>query len=141
MSPPRGCSPIGGYFQKAAGLGPAILEPAARWGRFIRYLEIGDDLRPIRHVDVFENGNMLSYDRAHWVDDFGMLGDARINRNRKRGLWGKSEEIEAAEFERVWTAARASPMWLQQVATARTARMGAVPIWLIIRPWPTARPD
>ena len=124
---------IGGYFEKAVGQGPEILEPMASWGRSIRYLEIGEDLWIVRQVDVFENGNMLSYDRAHWIDDFGMLGEARINRNRKRGPCGRSEEIDAVEFGRVWTAARASPMWPQQVATARMARMGAVPIWLTVR--------
>ena len=54
---------------------------------------------------------MLSYDRSHWVDDFGTLADARINRNRRRGMWGRSEEIDADEFKRVWEAARSSPVW------------------------------
>jgi hypothetical protein len=113
--------PVAGYYSKAAGQGPAILEPAARWGRFTIYLEIGEDLRPVREVLVFENGNLLSYDRSHWIDDFGMLGDARINRSRTQGRWGQSEEIEPAELERVWSAARASPMWLRQAATAQMA--------------------
>src|SRR5262249_23352912 len=98
-----------------------------------RYVEIGEDLWVVRQVDVFENGNMLSYDRRHWVDDFGMLGDGRMNRNRKQGLWGKSQEINARELERVWTAARASPMWQQQAATAKMRRLGAVPVWLTIK--------
>jgi hypothetical protein len=82
---------------------------------------------------------MLSYDRVHWVDDFGMLGDAKINRNRKRGPWGQSEEIEPAEFERAWKAARASPLWPQQVGTAQMARMGSVPVWLTIKGWRPGR--
>src|SRR5262249_8243358 len=106
-------------------------EPPASWGPFTRYLEIGDDLRPVRQVDVFEDGHMLSYDRVHWIDVFGTLADAKINRNRKQGPWGRSEEVEPAEFERVWTAARASPTWPQQVATAQMGRKGAVPVWLI----------
>ena len=126
--------PVARYHEKAVGQGPAILAPAATWGRFTRYLEISEDLRAVRQVDEFENGNLLSYDRVHWVDDFGMLGDARINRNRKRGQWGQSEEIELAEFERVWTAARASPMWPGQMA-----RMGAVPIWLTVNGWRPGR--
>jgi hypothetical protein len=122
---------IGGYYEKAMGQGPAILEPAASWGRFTRYIEVGEDLRAVRHVDLFENGSLLCYDRIHWVDDFGMLADARINRNRKEGPWGRSEEIEAAEFERVWTAARRSPSWPQQVATAQMAAWkSTAPIWL-----------
>ncbi len=84
---------------------------------------------------------MLSFDRVHWVDAFGMLGDAKINRNRKQYLWGTCEEIESAEFERVWTEARASPTWPQQVATAQMGRMGAVPVWLTIKPlWAGWRP-
>jgi hypothetical protein len=129
---------IAQYHAKAVGQGPAILEPAAAWGQFTRYREVGEDLRPVRQVDVFENGNLLSYDRTHWVDDFGMLGDARINRNRKQGPWGKSEEIAPAEFARVWTAARASPMWPRQVVGAQMEQMGAVPIWFTVRGW---RPD
>jgi hypothetical protein len=130
--------PVAGYHEKAAGQGPAILEPPASWGRFTRYLEVGKDLWAVRHVDAFENGNTLCYDRVHWVDDFGMLADGRSNRNRKEWPWGKSEEIEPAEFERFWTAARASSLWRRQVATAQMARMGAVPMWFTVRGW---RPD
>src|SRR5436309_287681 len=66
--------PLAGYYEKAIGQGPAMLEPAASWGKFTVYVEIGEDLRPVREVRVFENGTMLSYDRAHWVDDFGTFG-------------------------------------------------------------------
>src|SRR5262245_38756671 len=62
--------PVGGYFAKAVGQGPEVWEAKASWGRFIRYLEIGDDLWVVRQVDVFKNGNILSYDRSHWVDEF-----------------------------------------------------------------------
>jgi hypothetical protein len=127
--------PVAGYYEKATELGPDILQPAASWGRLTRYLEIGEDLRPVRQVDVFEDGHSLSYDRVHWVDDFGMLGDAKMNRNRKSGPWGDSKEIESAEFERVWKAARASSTWPQQVATAQMGRMGSVPVWLTIKGW------
>jgi hypothetical protein len=127
--------PVGAYHVKAADQGPAILAPAANWGQFTVYLDIGEDLRALRQVNVFENGNTLCYDRVHWVDDFGMLGDARINRNRTRGPWGESEEIGTTEFERVWNTARASSIWPQQSATAQMAQMGAVPIWLTIKGW------
>ncbi len=131
--------PVGEYYEKAVGQGPAILEPAASWGRFTRYIQIGEDLRVVRQVDAFENGKLLCYDRGHWVDNFGMLGDARLNRNCKCGRWGQSEEIKADEFERVWNAAQASPLWRQQVATAQMGRMGAVPVWLTIKGWRPGR--
>ena len=131
--------PVAGYYAKAIGQGPRSSEPAASWGRFTRYVEIGEDLRTVRQVDVFEDGHMLSYDGVHWVDDLGMLGDAQINRNRKSGVWGQSVEIESAEFERVWKAARASPTWRQQVATAQMERMGTVPVWLTIKGWRPGR--
>jgi hypothetical protein len=127
--------PVGAYHGKATAQSPRIAGPAAAWGRFTRYLEIGEDLRAVRQVDVFENGNMLSYDRGHWVDAFGMLAEGRINRNRRQWLWGQFEEIDARAFERVWVAARASRTWHQQVETAQMARMGAVPVWFTIRGW------
>jgi hypothetical protein len=133
---------VAGYFEKVVGQLPAIREPAASWGPLTTYAEIGDDLHILRQVDAFNNGHMLSYDREHWIDDFGLLGDARINRNLKRTEWWTSEEIDAAEFERVWSAARASPLWPQQMATALMERTGAVPTWFRIearRPAATQR--
>jgi hypothetical protein len=127
--------PVALYHEKAIAQGPRILEPAASWGRFTRYLEVGADLRAVRHVDVFENRNMLCYDRSHWVDDFGMLANARINRNRKQGPWGLSEEITGVEFEHVWSSARRSPLWRRQKATALMSQQGKVPTWLTIRGW------
>jgi hypothetical protein len=126
--------PIGMYHEKASGQGPKAGQMES-WGRFTRYLEIGEDLRAVRQVDVFKNGSMLRYDRSHWVDDFGVLADARLNRNRKQGPWGWSREIQAAEFERVWSRAGNSPSCEKQVATAQMARMGAIPIWLTIKGW------
>ena len=87
--------PVAGYYEKAIQQGPAINEPAENWGQFTRYLEIGDDLRAVRQMDVFEDGQMLSYDRVHWVDEFGILGDAMINRNRKQGSHAVTHQVIA----------------------------------------------
>lgn len=125
--------PVGGYYEKAADQGPAILEPTASWGRFTRYIEVGDDFRAVRQVDAFENGNLLCYDRIHWVDDFGMLGSARLNRIRKSRPWGHSVEIAPDEFEHVWNAAKASTFWPHQVETARMGSLGTMPVWLTIK--------
>lgn len=121
---------IGVYYEKAVGLGPDLLEPVALWGTFTRYWEVGEDLWALRQVDVFRNGNALSYDHCHWMDAFGMLGDARINRNRKEGSWGRAVEIDAAEFEHWWQAARHSTTWGWQVASEQMSRRGPVPAWL-----------
>jgi hypothetical protein len=127
--------PVGEYFEKSLAQRPALSEPVASWGGFTRYLHVGDDLRALRHVDLFEDGQVLSYDRRHWVDEYGMLADAQINRNRKAGPWGRSEEIEAAEFEQVWALARSSPNWTRQAGLAQMAQLGAVPIWLKVDGW------
>lgn len=126
---------IAKYFAKASGQGPAILSPADSWGKFVRFLEVGDDLRAVRQIDFFRNGNMLSYDRHHWVDEFGELGAARLNRNRKYGTWGRSHEIPRAEFERIWKRARCSKTWERQRAAAQMDRFGTIPVWLTIRSW------
>jgi hypothetical protein len=133
--------PIAVFYSKAMHRFPATLEPAASWGRFTLYLEVGEDLRTLRNVHVFENGRMLSYDRNHWVDDFGMLGDGKINRKRKQGpwqsseTWWSSEEIKPEEFERIWEAARSCPTWREQVATAQMGKLGEIPIWFTIKGW------
>ncbi|MEX0614156.1 MAG: hypothetical protein WD229_18700 [Pirellulales bacterium] len=98
---------------------------AAGWGEFVRYLEVGDDQHAVRQVEIFDNGNVLRYDRSHWCDDFGLLLGLRFSRKPK---WSKTfpgaEIIAAAEFERVWRAARRSPLWEQQVAHSRAAQWG-----------------
>jgi hypothetical protein len=123
--------PVGGYFLKAARQGPAWLEPMRSWGRFTRYLDVGADLHALRHVDEYENGARLSYDRRHWVDGFGMLADARVRRGDPRQLHGPVREISAAEFEPVWKAARRSPLRPRQRESERMSRMGEVPLWLV----------
>lgn len=129
---PERLQPVAMYHQKAAHQFPNTLESMASWGRFTRYLEIGADLRAVRHIDVFENGNMLCYDRTHWVDDFGMLADARINRNHTQDLRWQCEEITAAEFESRWETARRSVHWQKQKATAQMLQLGDVPVWFTI---------
>ncbi len=131
--PAEAIQPIGVYYEKAtAQRGLHRLEEMDSWGSSTVYLEVGVDLWAARRVDAFENGYMLSYDRVHWVDDFGILGDMRINRNCKVGSWGRSEEIEPGEFERVWDQARSSPLWNEQVARAQMSKRGDIPIWFTI---------
>lgn len=103
------------------------------WGSCTDYYEIGADLWIVRFVSAYENGYILGYDRLHWVDDFGMLGDRRVRRNRAaeslHTSFSQSREIRRDEFEHLWARARSSPMWAEQVATARMTTAGYTPRW------------
>lgn len=104
---------------------------AAEWGEFVRYLEVAEDQYAIRQVEVFDIGNVLRYDRAHWCDDFGQLLALRFSRKAKWVVsYRGAELITAADFKRAWLAARRSPLWEQQVARSRAAAWGTVPHWL-----------
>ncbi|WP_157131698.1 hypothetical protein [Piscinibacter gummiphilus] len=126
---------VGEYCLKVHAQGPSLLDPVNGWGTFTRYIEVDADLQPKRQVDLFGNSCTLRYDRQHWVDAYGMLGDAKINRNRPAGSWGRSEEVSAQEFQAVWAAAEAGSLWPQQLKTSRSATMGNVPIWLTRPGW------
>lgn len=106
------------------------LEPPASWGAFTRYVEIGDDLYAVRHVDVFANGYALSYDRVHWVDELGMLGDMRYDEKKWTKWWGAALEITPEEFEAVWRSAEESPARPIQLRGEKTSEMGVTPVWL-----------
>src|SRR5687768_1456272 len=104
---------------------------AAGWGKMTRYLEVGHDQYALRQVEMFENGNVLRYDRSHWCDAFGQLFGLRFSRQPKwAAFFPGGGSIESAEFERVWRAAQRSPQWAEQVARSRAAEWGAVPSWL-----------
>ena len=66
-----------------------MLEPVHSWGRFTRYLEIGDDSYATRQVDQFDNGFYLRYERNHWCDGYGMLADMRYVPKKWEKFWGK----------------------------------------------------
>lgn len=99
--------------------------PAAGWGGLIRYLEVADDRYVIRQVEVFDNGNVLRYDRDHWCDAFGQLLGLRFSNKPK---WAKffpgSQVIEASEFEQVWRSAQRTSLWPQQVELSRASEWG-----------------
>jgi hypothetical protein len=102
--------------------------PVFDWGDFICYLEVADDQFTVRQVDVFENGNILRYDRSHWCDVYGMLLGLRFSRKPKWAVFFPGAEvISAADFEKVWRTARRSPLWELQVNSSRAAEWGAWP--------------
>ena len=79
------------------------------WGNAVRYLEIGDDLYATRHIDVYDCGKALRYDRKNWADDLGTIADAKYDAKRWKESWGPREEITATEFEAVWESTASAP--------------------------------
>jgi len=83
----------------------------ADWGPFTRYLEIADDGWIRRQVDLYANGYGLRYDREHWVDPLGRLGEARYpteSRAQRSSHWTVLE-IDSPEFESAWEMAARAP--------------------------------
>src|SRR4051794_6036431 len=94
--------------------------PAREWGGITRYLEVGDDQLVVRQVDVYENGNVLRYDRFHQWDGYGMLLGLKFSRKPKWAAFFPGAEIISGDaFERVWRSAQSSPQWGLQVASSR----------------------
>ena len=104
---------------------------SAEWGVFVRYVEVAEDQFANRQVEVFRNGNVLRYDREHWADDFGMLLGRRFSRQPKwRCDFPGARMLSAAEFEKVWNAAKNSKLWDQQLDRSRAVQWGDRPHWL-----------
>jgi hypothetical protein len=101
--------------------GRLMQESLARdWGGTTHYLEVGDDQRAVRQVDVYDNGNVLRYDRFHQWDGYGMLLDLKFSRKPKwAAFFPGAEMISGDDFERVWRSAQSSPLWGLQVASSR----------------------
>jgi hypothetical protein len=90
------------------------------WGEISKYIEVGDDRRAVRQVDVFDNGNVLRYDRSHEWDGYGMLVGLKFSRKPKwAAFFPGAEMISGNDFERVWRSAQSSPLWAVQVAGSR----------------------
>jgi hypothetical protein len=102
------------------------LTDACHWGRFTRYMELGDDAFALRQVDEYENGHLTGYDRKHWTDQFGTLADFRYGRTWVKH-WGEPNTIDRAEFEAKWNAAATSPP-----AAIRRASPVAPPPWIAL---------
>jgi hypothetical protein len=102
------------------------------WGDVVVYVELGLDGFAVRHVAAYANGNLLRYDRHHWVDEFGMLADARYSRKRWGNSWGEPVPIDAGEFERMWELAGHAPIHQQQLNYVRPAEFGDEPPWIMI---------
>jgi hypothetical protein len=88
------------------------------WGRITQYREVSDDQFAVRQVDVYENGNVLRYDRSHRRDDYGSLMGRKFSRKAKWAIdFPGAEMISADDFDKVWQQALKSPLWETQVAS------------------------
>lgn len=84
-------------------------EPLSVWGAAVRYLEIAEDSYATRHIDVFENGYAIFYDRINWLDELDSLAAAQYDPVRWLKAWGPSEPSCEDEFNAVWLAAKHAP--------------------------------
>jgi hypothetical protein len=66
------------------------------WGTSTYFLEIGVNAYTNRQIEVYENGNVLFYDRSHTWDEYGRLNDKPNYENLDEF------EITQDEFEKVW---------------------------------------
>ena len=127
---------VGSFCVKVTNERHGPYSPLYEWGNFTSFVEAADDLRSNRSVSLFDDGRMLRYDRTHWCDEFGMLGDARLNRNMRISLSGEISEISRAEFDAQWERAGAGALWQHQLSTSRSKELGDTPVWLCMpRTW------
>lgn len=95
-------------YRKAIGIAHRY-EPQSGWGTATRYIEIADDEYASRHVEVFENGIALRYDRTNWIDEVDSLASARYDPIRWRKAWGPDHASDAEEFIAAWCFAAEAP--------------------------------
>jgi hypothetical protein len=76
----------------------------ADWGFITFYHEIDEDFYATRHLEIYDNGNVLKYDDEHWDDEFGMLADQSLEDALEDS---DTIEISQAEFEEIWAAKKA----------------------------------
>ena len=95
--------------------------PSRGWGHVIRYIEFAEDFIPVRHVDHYENGNVLRYHSTHYLDEFDMLADARFDGKSMTSWWGTEYEFcSEAEFECAWTVPGNPEITERQLSTRQT---------------------
>lgn len=92
------------------------------WGSLWIYLEL-DGQWVSRQVNVYDSGQILRYDRAHWCDEFGHMLVGRFSLKPK-AAGPDAEFITASIFEQQWRAALRSLHWPEQVLRSRERDWG-----------------
>lgn len=72
------------------------------WGHSDWYFEVDDNGRPVRQVEVYDNGPVLRYGPGHEEDQYGGLGQASLDDPDED--WSMFV-ITPNVFERVWNSA------------------------------------
>ena len=67
------------------------------WGTFIWYFETDNSGLPTKQIEVYQNGKVLKYDQLKLEDEFGRLGDQKLDLNEFSEF-----EITKLEFEKIW---------------------------------------
>lgn len=70
-----------------------------RWGPSTWLFEVDADSWPLRQIEVYDAGPTLRYGPGHDKDEYGHLGQARLDESEN---WPQGE-ITADEFEAAWT--------------------------------------
>lgn len=71
------------------------------WGASTWFFEIDEDERPVRQIEVYDEGPTLRYGRDHDEDVHGLLSYAKFEDLDEWTPW----EITKAEFEQAWASA------------------------------------
>lgn len=67
------------------------------WGRSTYYIETDEEFFASRQLQIFENGNVLKYDRSYMDDKLGGLAEHPIDTEDFDG-----EQIDKEQFEALW---------------------------------------
>lgn len=72
------------------------------WGTSVWYFELDDERYPVRQIEIYESGDVLTYDQTHLDDEYGGLGEAALDGEEE---W-KPFEIAEHEFDSAWRSAK-----------------------------------
>ncbi len=72
------------------------------WGATTYYFEVGKDGWPTRQVESYDTGPILRYGQGREEDEYGQLGQARLDESEDWMPWAISQN----EFEDAWEAAQ-----------------------------------
>jgi len=67
------------------------------WGFSLWYVEIGEDEFPNRQIEIYDNGKVSKYSQDNLDDEFGGLGEQKLDLSEFDGI-----ECSKTEFEINW---------------------------------------